>query len=196
MWIACCIFHACQLNYINWLWSEGKYTYKSTNLMYIKFLRQRANIGNAARRPSQTGSKLAWWVEILTLWETSGFDMSICAFGLRPVNMMRADLPNWACFRFIVHKLGICHLWSAITKHAEEEGFLSPSFHYSTLTHFGVRGWVKFNRGITLWSFLFFFFLRSLFQQPAWIPRWFAAQPSHQRCCEFPRVHASGLVQR
>ena len=63
--------------------------------MYIRFLRQRTNIGNAAQRPSQTGSELAWWAEILTLWETSGFDMSICAFGLGLVSMMRADLPNW-----------------------------------------------------------------------------------------------------
>lgn len=36
IWITC-ISHACLLNYINRLWSEGKYTYKSTNLMYIKY---------------------------------------------------------------------------------------------------------------------------------------------------------------
>lgn len=123
------------------------------------FLRQRTNIGNAERRPSQTGSELAWWVQILTLWETSGFDMSICPFGLRLANTMRADLPNWACFGFIIYKLGICHLWSAIRAHAEEVGFLSPPFHYSTLTHFGVRRWVKFNRGIILIVCFVLFFL-------------------------------------
>lgn len=146
MWIACCIFHACQLNYINWLWSEGKYTYKSADLAYIKFLRHWTDIRNAARRPSQTGSELAemsadidtlrdvWlWYVHLCLWAEAG----------------QHDLPNWACFRFIVHKLGICHLWSAIKAHAEEVDSPSPPFHYSTLTHFGVRRRVKFNRGIT-----------------------------------------------
>lgn len=34
--------------------------------------------------------------------------------------------------------------------HAEEVDSPSPPFHYSSLTHFGVRRQVKFNRGITL----------------------------------------------
>lgn len=73
---------------------------------------------------TKIGRVRGWWAQILTLRGTSCFDMSICAFGLRPVNMMPTDSPNWACFRFIIHKLGICHLWSAITVHAEEVEFL------------------------------------------------------------------------
>lgn len=95
---------------------------------------------------TKIGYVLLWWAQILILWETSCFDMSICAFGPRLVNMMPTDSPNWACFRFIIHKLGICHLWSAITLHAEEVDFLNSLFHYSTPIYVGVCRQVKLNR--------------------------------------------------
>lgn len=88
----------------------------------LSFCRQSSRmLGNI--QPEIWGARWRDEPQILTHWETSGFDMSICAFGLRPVNMMRTDSPNWAYLRFIVHKLGICHLWSAITVHAEEVEF-------------------------------------------------------------------------
>lgn len=74
---------------------------------------------------TKIGLVLVWWAQILTLWETSCFDMSIYAFGLKPVYMMPTDSPIRACFRFIIIKLGICHLWSAITVHVEEVNSIS-----------------------------------------------------------------------
>lgn len=92
---------------------------------------------------TRTGCVLLWWAQILTLWETTCFDMSIYAFGLRPVNL---NSPNWACFRFIIPKLGICHLWSAITVHAEEVDLVNSLFHYSAPIYFWPCRQVKLNR--------------------------------------------------
>lgn len=92
---------------------------------------------------TKIGCMLVWWAQILTLWETSCFDKSICAFGQRLVNMMPTDSPNWACFRFIIHKLGICHLWSAITVHAGE---VDLWIHYSTPNFSWVWRQVRLNR--------------------------------------------------
>lgn len=81
-----------------------------TNLLILQTV-----IKDAGQRLDEIFRPSVWRAQILTPGETSAFDMSICAFGLRPVNMMHADSPNWAYLRFIGHKLGICHLWSAIT---------------------------------------------------------------------------------
>ncbi len=148
MWITCCIFHACQLNSINCLWSEGKYTYKSTDLMYIKFLSQWTVITNAVHHLNQNCvwvcvCVLIWWAQILTLWETSCFDMSISAFGLKLVNVMPTDSPNWDS-SFIN--------WEYVTFEVQLECmlrrwiFLNSQFHYSTPIYFWVCRQVKFNR--------------------------------------------------
>lgn len=63
--------------------------------------------------------RVCWYDEhrfFLTPSEISCFDMSIYASRLRLVNMMPSDSPNWAWLKFIIDKLGICHLWIAIAE--------------------------------------------------------------------------------
>lgn len=138
IWITCCIFHALQPSILTGFEMKENILIKITDFMYIKFLSQQTVIKNAEHHHNQAwvwadvmstdidtfGDILLWYVRLCLRARSGEHDVHWFA----KLNLI------WIHHSYI--KLGICHLWSAITVHVEEVEFVNSIFHSSTLTYF------------------------------------------------------------